>query len=75
MSPLFNTKILHSFIPIFERATKEVMKGLDVVCDGRDFDLLQYTSTCSAKMVHGTMVDTLSVPEEIINTLITNLEM
>lgn len=51
------------------------MKGLDVVCDGRDFDLLQYTSTCSAKMVHGTMVDTLSVPEEIINTLITNLEM
>ncbi|XP_029718563.2 cytochrome P450 4c21 [Aedes albopictus] len=75
LSPLFNTKILHSFIPIFERATKEVMKGLDVVCDGRDFDLLQYTSTCSAKMVHGTMVDTLSVPEEIINTLITNLEI
>ncbi|XP_062559135.1 cytochrome P450 4c21-like [Armigeres subalbatus] len=75
LSPLFNTKILNSFVPIFERATKDVMKRLDVVSDGRDFDLLEYTSTCSAKMVHGTMVDTISVSEEIIRTLITNLEI
>ncbi|EAT44611.2 AAEL004012-PA [Aedes aegypti] len=75
LSPLFNTKILHSFIPIFERATSDVMKRLEVVCDGRDFDLLEYTSSCSAKMVHGTMVDTLSVSEEIIHSLITNLDI
>ncbi|XP_065091178.1 cytochrome P450 4c21-like [Ochlerotatus camptorhynchus] len=75
LSPLFNSRILNSFIPVFERATTEIVKRLEQVSDGRDVDLLKYTSHCSAQMVHGTMVNIEHVPEEIYSSLITNLEI
>ncbi|XP_055549519.1 probable cytochrome P450 313a4 [Wyeomyia smithii] len=75
LSPLFNTRILNSFIPTFERATGEILSLLDQVSDGRDVDLMEYISQCSAQMVHGTMVNIDRQPDELYRLLITNLEI
>ncbi|XP_058821988.1 cytochrome P450 4c21-like [Topomyia yanbarensis] len=75
LSPLFNTRILNGFIPTFERATGEIMLALDPVSDGRDVDLMEYISQCSAQMVHGTMVNIDRQSDELYRLLIKNLEV
>ncbi|XP_065091176.1 cytochrome P450 4c21-like [Ochlerotatus camptorhynchus] len=75
LSPLFNSKILNSFIPVFERATNDILKRLEKVSDGRDFDVLEYTSYCTAQMVYGTMVKNEDVSEEKYHSVTRNLEI
>ncbi|XP_065091175.1 cytochrome P450 4c21-like [Ochlerotatus camptorhynchus] len=78
LSPLFNLKILNSFIPVFERATNDIMERLEKVSDRRDIDMFKYTSHCIAQMVYGTMVNIEHDSEEvqhIIYELIANLEI
>uniref|UniRef100_A0A1S4K3X5 Uncharacterized protein n=1 Tax=Culex quinquefasciatus TaxID=7176 RepID=A0A1S4K3X5_CULQU len=75
LSPLFNTRILYSFMPIFERATGSIVGRLAEVADGRDVDLLEYTRVCSAEVVHGTMVTFERLPEELVRKLIESLDV
>ncbi|XP_058446010.1 cytochrome P450 4c21-like [Malaya genurostris] len=75
LSPLFNTRILNGFVPIFERATSDFVRGLESVSDGRDVDLMEYISQCSAQMVHGTMVSIDRQADELYRLLIKNLEV
>lgn len=55
MNPSFNSKILQSFIPIFNDKTKSMVNKLDTEAGNRNFDILPYMNGCTLDMVCGNL--------------------
>ncbi|XP_055604821.1 cytochrome P450 4c21-like [Uranotaenia lowii] len=74
LGPLFNSRILHSFIPIFESASGEMLTQMESMADGRDVDIRQYIGQCTAQFVQRTMMNIEKLPDEFVRKLVHNLE-
>lgn len=53
MNPSFNLKILHSFVPIFNSKTKNMLMKLDKEAGNENFDILPFMNACTLDMVCG----------------------
>lgn len=53
MNPSFNSKILQSFVPIFNDKTKSMLNKLDKEAGNRNFDILPFMNACTLDMVCG----------------------
>lgn len=53
MNPSFNSKILQSFVPIFNTKTNSMLKKLDTEVGNTNFDILPFMNACTLDMVCG----------------------
>lgn len=53
MNPSFNSKILQSFVPIFNGKTKTMLEKLDNEAGNNNFDILPFMNECTLDMVCG----------------------
>lgn len=53
MNPSFNSKILQSFVPIFNSKTETMLNRLDKEAGNPNFDILPYMNACTLDMVCG----------------------
>nr|XP_019534358.2 cytochrome P450 4c21-like [Aedes albopictus] len=54
LNPTFNLRILHSFVPIFEKCSEKLVSELEKCKDGETVNMFKYTSRCALEMVCGT---------------------
>ncbi|XP_053667423.1 cytochrome P450 4C1-like [Anopheles marshallii] len=66
LNPAFNTRILHSFIPVFVECSKQMVQNMENSMgeDAESLCILPFISKCSLEMVCGTTIgcDVLELP-------------
>ncbi|XP_062557030.1 uncharacterized protein LOC134221876 [Armigeres subalbatus] len=70
----FNLKILHSFIPIFEKCCHRMVSDLNRFSDGETFDVMPFTARCTLEMVFETSLGSGCLPPTESDCLIRHIK-
>ncbi|EAT48676.1 AAEL000357-PA [Aedes aegypti] len=74
LNPTFNLRILHSFVPIFEKCSKKLVSELEKCKDGDTVNMFKYTSRCALEMVCGTTLGSDVLQRDGKEVFLTSLE-
>ncbi|XP_053691262.1 probable cytochrome P450 313a4 [Sabethes cyaneus] len=75
LNSAFNAKILQSFVPIFEKCSREMISRMKPHSRGAPVDILQFTSECTLEMVCQTTLGTEALEREEKSEFLSNLRI
>ncbi|EAT35035.1 AAEL012761-PA [Aedes aegypti] len=74
LNSAFNLRILHGFIPIFEKCCSRMVSDLKQMKDGETFDVMRFTARCTLEMVFETSLGTGCLPPSESDCLIRHIK-
>ncbi|XP_065086703.1 cytochrome P450 4c21-like [Ochlerotatus camptorhynchus] len=74
LNPTFNLRILHGFLPIFEKCSLKLVDELGKCKDGETVNMFKYTSRCTLEMVCGTTLGSDVLERDGKDTFLESLE-
>ncbi|XP_058448755.1 cytochrome P450 4c21-like [Malaya genurostris] len=74
LNPTFNSKILNSFVSIFESCCRQLVSNLSQCEDGGTVNILDYTSKCTLEMVCSTTLGSENLQKDGKNAFLHGVE-